>query len=369
MNGMKIARCAGAFLLMLLVCCARAEAPDIDLSQAQAVVDDASAGVNLSEILRSAMNGEISWDADDILNLITARIRSAVSEAFPSLAAVAAPLLLWALVRALLPGKGEGREKAAGYACVAACALMLMRMFAGVYQSVLTAVERLSGLTDAIVPALVTMLTLTGGTRASALITPMGALASRLSALAVQKCALPLCTAGACVAVADSMGGLKLKRLNGFVKTLLKWVLTSSVSIYLALMAMGGLVGGVYDGTALKSAKYAADSLLPVVGGKVAGMMDSITASLALLRNGVGLAGYAALGAVCVPPLIRCAVTALMCRFLAAASEPVGGERMSLLIDAFADALGLLAAVVASSAAFLVILIGAALGMGMRIAG
>lgn len=371
MNGMKIARIFIAVLVFLLAAAASGEMAEveIDFSKAQAVVNDAESDIDLSEILRSALNGEFAPDADSILERVVGYVRRAVSEAAPSVSAVAAPVLLWALIRNLLPLGGTGREKAAGYACLAACALTLMKMFEGAYRSALISAERLSKLADAVVPALVTMLTLTGGTRASALITPMGALASRFTAVAVQKCALPLCAAGVCVAVADGMGGLKLKRLNGFVRTLVKWILTSSVGAYLALMATGGLVGGVYDGTALKSAKYAADNLLPVIGGKVAGMMDSITASLALLRNGVGLTGYAALAAVCVPPMIRCAVTALMCRFLAAASEPVGGERVSQLMDAFADALGLLVAVIASSAAYLVVLIGAALGMGLRIAG
>ena len=358
-----------AALALLFAFAARGEAtpPDIDLSEAQAVVNE-TADVDLRALLRSVADGDFSPNADEILKWLAGEIKRSVSETAPSIAAVAAPLILWALIRNLLPGGGDGREKAAGYACVAACALTLMRMFEGAYQTVVTSAERLSRLTDALVPALTGMLTITGGTRASALITPMGALASRLTALAVQKCALPMCTAGACVAVADAMGGLRLKRLGGFVKTVVKWALTSSVSVYLALMATGGLVGGVYDGAALKSAKYAADNLLPVIGGKVAGMMDSITASLALLRNGVGVAGYAALSAVCLPPLIRCAVAALLCRFLAAVSEPVGGERVSALMDAFADALGLLVAVTASSAAYLVILIGAALGMGVRIA-
>ena len=368
---MRIARIAAAALTLLFALAARGEAveADIDLSEAQAVVNDAAADVDLAELMRLTASGAYAPDADEILTRLKAEIRRALSEAMPSIAAASAPLILWSLVRNLLPGMGEGRERAAGYACVAACALTLMRLFEGAYQSVAASVERLSRLTDAVVPALTAMLTVTGGTRASALITPMGALASRLTALAVQKCALPLCAAGACVAVADGMGGLKLKRLGGFAKTAVKWALTSSVSVYLALMATGGLVGGVYDGAALKGAKYAADNLLPVIGGKVAGMMDSITASLALLRNGVGLAGYAALFAVCLPPLIRCVVTSLLCRLLAAVSEPVGGERLSSLMDAFADALGLLVAVTASSAAYLVILIGAALGMGSRIAG
>ena len=339
----------------------------LDFSAVQEVVDGTDAGFEISDLLRSVSDGEGLSDPDAVISFVEERAIRLFRTILPDLAGVVVPVLIWALVKQLSGGRGGG--KYLDFACGTFCALTLLRVFAGAFRLASGATRQLMVLTDALVPVLVSMLVFTGGTHSAALITPMGALVSRFLALGVQKSALSLTAVAAGLSAADAMGGLKLKRLSAFVRAAAKWILKTAVGAYLALMATGGLISGAYDGAVLRGAKYAADNLLPIVGGEVAGMMDSLAASVTLLRSGAGLTGAAALMAVCMTPVIHCGCLALMCGFFSAIAEPVANERALRLLDAFSGVFRLLMAVVASAAALILVLIGAAMGMGQRIAG
>lgn len=370
-----IIRALALALFFMLGALARAEsaldlAEGLDLSGAQAVIDDSGETFSISDALKAFASGEFELDAERALSYIRSALNKAIREALPFMGGAALPLIIWAFVSKLLPGAKTAGARAAGYACYLACALALIGRFTGVHVQAESAIAYIAALTDALTPLLVSLLALTGGTRSASLITPMGALASRLIALVIQYGALTLCGVGAALAAASGIGGwMKLKRLTALVKSFAKWLLGAMLGAYLALMSTGGLIRSAYDGVTLKGAKYAADNLLPIIGGSVAGTMESLAASASLLRGAVGLTGSLALVSVCAKPMLAAAVASVACRFLSAIAEPVADEDMLGMLDAFSGAFSMLLAVIASAAALLLILIGATIGMGARLMG
>lgn len=363
-------RAVGLALLVLVLLAGSSvsygESERLDLSGLQAIVDETDTGIDLARLSALVSGDKEEIDIDALFTWAATKLKAQVDKLIPSLVSLTVSVLVWALTRQLTPRQGG---KYAEFACAALSAMILLRLYGAAFRLVAGAVERLMRLTDALVPVLVSMLALSGGTHTASLITPMGALISRLVALVVQKSALSLCSMSAALTAASAMGGLRLGRLGKFVNTVNRWLIKTAVGVYLALMATGGLISGAYDGALLKGARYAADNLLPIIGGEVAGMMDSLAASVTLLRGGAGVTAAAALLAVCFAPMMHCAALSLYCRFLAAAAEPVGEERALKLMDEFADVFGALMATVAAAGTLILILIGAALGMGQRIAG
>ena len=339
----------------------------LNLDAAQEIVNAGEYGWDLNRILRDAMSGEFELDADGITRFIRDELSELFSRILPDFAAALVPVLLFSLLTQLLPEKASGGAKMARFACAAASALTLTRRFHSEAELAKASIRQISSLTDALTPALTVMLTVTGGTRSASLITPAGALASRLMALAEEKGALALCAAGACVAVADGAGGLALRRLGAFLRSCAKKLLLVTTSCFFALVSTGGLLNGVYDGAALKGAKLAAGTFIPIIGGEIADTMESLASSASLLRGALGVTALAALLSVCLAPLLACACSALACRFCAAVCEPVGDERVLRMMDAFADLFMTLSAAVAASAALVFSFIGATLGLAMRL--
>jgi stage III sporulation protein AE len=134
------------------------------------------------------------------------------------------------------------------------------------------------------------------------------------------------------------------------------------MTLFLGLTAVCGVIGPAQDGVTLRAAKYAADSLLPVVGGDIADAMDGMAASASLVRSSAGVTGVLVMLAVCVRPVIRLTLGLLICRLSAALSEPVADGPLVRCAEQLGKATGLLLAAVAVSAALFVTLAGVCVG-------
>lgn len=343
-----------------------AETAAVDFSGFQRAAAEAGVELDVGGLLKTLLSGDVERAIHNLPEALQREGETIVRSVLPALIPAAIPALLWAVLAHLTSGSGA---RLARCACTLCCAAALLKHFSGVYELAYAAIGRAAGLNDALTPVLVTLLALTGGTRSAALITPMGALASRLMALAVQRAALPLATAGLGLSVSGAVGRLKLGRLASSARSLAKWILTTAVTAYLAMMSTGGLLSGAYDGAAMRGAKLAVDRLIPIIGGKVAGTMESLAASASVVRGAVGVAGFAALAVLCARPIVAALTAMAGLRLLAAVLEPVGDEAMAKLMDAFSAAYALLAASVTATLALTLILIGATAGLGVRLSG
>ena len=57
------------------------------------------------------------------------------------------------------------------------------------------------------------------------------------------------------------------------------------------LVISWALLSTGYDSAAVRTARYAVDNLLPVVGGEVANTMDALVSSVLLVKNAAGAVG------------------------------------------------------------------------------
>lgn len=368
---MKLIACL-IVLLSVFTCPAFAESAEalfesIDVSGAQLAADSANISIDVRQTVESFLSGEFEPNAESVITYAVNAIRGAVSDVLPDISAALFPILVWAFASRLMPSDSGGSSRVAEYACFLACALSPVRLFVGCLETCKAAVSSLSRLTDAFTPVLVSLLALTGGVKSASLITPMGALASRFLRILAGDATLALCSAGAALSIADCMGGVKLKRLAELTKAFAKWLLCAMLGAYLALMSTGGLISGAYDGVSVKTAKYLSGSLIPFVGGDISGTMESLWAGASLMRSAVGLTASAVMLAACIKPMLGAFACSILCRFIAAVTEPVGDGAMLSMLDSLSGAFKMLVAITACAAALSLILIGATIGLGARV--
>lgn len=351
--------------------CEGAEAllKSIDTQALDEVLAQNGAELKFSSLVQAFLSGEWEMDPSKAFKWLKNIAFGSFSAIYEFIPVVALPVLIWSVVKCLFPDSGAGRTRSAGYLVRVVMSLSLLRLFREIYLAAENALQVLSGLTDALVPVLVTLLTLTGGTRSAALITPMGALASRMTSHVISEASLLLVSVTAALSVANTLGGLRLKRLYDFVKRLNKWLLSTMLGAYIAMMSTGGLIAGAYDGAMLKGAKYAADQLLPIVGGDIAGAMDSLKASAQLVRSASGIAALIALSYISIKPMLLSFMASMGLKLFSALTEPVSDEDIGDLLDRFSFVFSNLLSVVAAASAIILILIGATIGLGERILG
>ena len=361
-----------AFLAVLLLFCvgARAEG-DIDavvgaLDLGSFEEAAAGTGIDVRTMLLSIASGEDAWRLEDVLPALRDAFLDEFRRAVTLVAALLAPALLSAIAR-MLAGEGKGGGAVAQLSCLV-CAAQLVLWFVRLAAEAEALIAGVARLADGVFPVLASLLSLSGATASAAMVTPLSALAGNAFSRLLAGVGLKLCTVAAALAAAGHLSPrLRLERLFSLVRSVANWLSGVLMTGFLGLSAVRALLGTGYDSAAVRTARYAVDNLLPVVGGEVANTMDALVSSVLLVKNAAGVTGLIALLLLCARPLL-CLVAALFAlRLISALLEPVAEEGLTALADKFSQVAGMLLVLCVSAAVILTLLLGGTLTAGQGV--
>ena len=134
--------------------------------------------------------------------------------------------------------------------------------------------------------------------------------------------------------------------------------------MFISVTALQSLGAAAADGVSLRTAKYAVDNLVPVVGGMFADTMDTLVGASLLIKNALGLTGLLLLLFTAGGPMLQTLAAVLIYRAAAALLEPVADSRVCACIQDFSDVLMLFFIIQLSVGAMFLLLIAQILAVG-----
>ena len=152
-----------------------------------------------------------------------------------------------------------------------------------------------------------------------------------------------------------AVGEQALKKIRDQLKKLCAWFLKTVLTIFLTYMSVTGVVTGTVDKSAVKAAKAAISTAVPVIGSTLADASESLLLSASLVKNSVGIYGIFAFAAIFLLPFLRIGGHYLMMKGTAALCAMVGSKRLSELTEDFCSAMGLLLGMTGTMCALCVI--------------
>lgn len=146
-----------------------------------------------------------------------------------------------------------------------------------------------------------------------------------------------------------------MERVGELLKKIITWVLSGLLTLFTAYLTISGAVAGAADAQAVKLAKTAVSTAVPVVGGILSEAAESVLAGAGLLRGMLGTFGALAVLGSCLLPFLRlgCQYLLYQCASLVAATA--GPKKLTKLLAMLGDAFGLVLAMTAASALLLII--------------
>lgn len=142
--------------------------------------------------------------------------------------------------------------------------------------------------------------------------------------------------------------------INGISK-IATWILSLCATLYAALLTIQGAVGTSADSMSLKTAKYFASSLVPVVGGAVGEAMSSIFSSMSLLKTTTGTAGIIICVVIFLPPIIEIVCYKLAFSLCSSIGQILGADRISSLLKSASTVAGIMLALLICYAMLIII--------------
>jgi len=196
-------------------------------------------------------------------------------------------------------------------------------------------VDRMVTFMQAILPVLLTLLVAVGGFTAAAIYQPVVFVSIALIATVIRNVILPLILFSALLTLVSNLSPkFKVSNLAGLIRNISMGLLGAMSTIFLGVLSIQGVAGAVGDSVVLRTAKFATDAFVPVVGGMFSDALEAIVSSSLLIKNAVGIAGVAVVLAIMLMPLLKILCLALIYKLAGAIIEPVeDGQMVGCLND------------------------------------
>lgn len=257
-------------------------------------------------------------------------------------------LLVLGVAAALLEhvGRSFQSQEAAKFAqAVAYLALVAVALqaFSATTLYIRTAIQNITGLMEAVLPLLTTLLAALGSFSTIALLRPVMLVTANLIGLFLANWVIPAIFLATVVELTAQLTGMKLSGLSGLLRQLGTVSLGLGLTVFLAVVAIFRLVGPVTDSVFLRTGKFMANAFIPVVGKLFSDAAEVVFGSTFLLKNAVGITGLFIVLMLTLLPLLKLFAVVFVYRLSGALLGPVGAGPIADALITMANNLVLVA--------------------------
>lgn len=296
----------------------------------------------IGETLVKLASGQMVLDASQLLSWLKSCIAGSFQTSLWRMTRLMAPALLTACAEWLQNGKSAA-GKAAQYAGLLMTMVFLVSDLQEHTLLCTQTIQKMADWMQALFPMMITLLAAVGGTASSAFYQPaVMAAAGSMTAL-IQQVTLPLAVS---VAVLTMVGGisesLRVSRLCRLFRQAACWTLSLGFTVFIGVMSVQGIHSAALDGLSIRTAKFAMDRFIPIVGGMFADTVDTLVGCSLVVHNALGVLGLILLLGALLLPLLRVVMTMFLYRTAAALLQPVSDNPLCRAIGSYADVFQLL---------------------------
>ncbi|MFZ5633639.1 MAG: stage III sporulation protein AE [Bacillota bacterium] len=307
--------------------------------------------VNFKELVYKIARNEISFKPQDIAKNVTAYVfREVVANS-----SLLGKLIILAIICAVLQNLTSAFDRGStGQLSYMVTYLVLVTLAIGSFTLAVEAgreaVDRMVTFMQAILPVLLTLLVAVGGFTAAAIYQPGLFVSITLIATIIRNVILPLILFSAILGLVSNLSPkFKVSNLAGLFKTVAMGLLGLMSTVFMGLLSIQGVAGAVGDSVVLRTAKFATDAFVPVVGGMFSDALEAIVSSSLLIKNALGIAGVIVVLYVMLMPLLKIFCLAFIYKLAGALIQPVEDGQMVSCLNDLGNSLILVFAVVATA--------------------
>ena len=315
------------------------------------------------QLLQQLASGQPVLSAQEVLQKLLKDAAGIFAKSIWRMTRLIAPVLLAASAEWLHPGGQAAR--AARYAGLLMTAAVLVVDLQEYVQLTQETVGSMADCMQALFPILVTLLAAVGGTAGSAFYQPAMMAAAGTMTTLIRQVTMPLAVSVAVLTMVDALSdGVRVGRLRRLLRQTANWTLGLGFTVFIGVMTVQGLSTAVVDGVSIRTAKYAMNHFIPIVGGMFSDTVDTLVGCSLVVHNAVGTLGLLLLLGKLLLPLVRIVLAQFLYRSASALLEPMADSPLCRAIGDYAEVFSLLFAIQLSVGAMFLLLIAQVMMVG-----
>lgn len=292
-------------------------------------------------------------DSDEILELITTEnvfshiwefLKGGIKTPIACGGAILSVILISAVI---ISTTNDSAMASCGFASViSATAVIIVPIYSLIKTSV-EAMQSSSVFMTAFIPVFA-VVTIASGAAASG--TAMSALlltASQAVSFIANFIVLPLMSGYLGISIASSVSPVVFKTgIADGIKKISFWTMSLTSTIFIGILSIQTAVTSATDTLTTKTAKFVIGSAVPVAGMALSEALTTVTASMGILKTGIGLYGVIACALIFLPLLIEMLLWRLMLNVTAAISDLFSVESISGILRSVDTVLSVLIGII-----------------------
>ncbi len=282
------------------------------------------------EMIRKIIKGEKVFDKDAIMEQLSDVVFSELKVSLEFLAKIIAITMISALLTNL-QGTFEDSSisKIANYVTYMVLAILILGSFYQLMEVVKVTIGNMVRFMEIIMPILLTFLIIAGGPNTKILFHPMIIGAVNIIGVLVQNVIVPLIYFSFIVSILANLSQrAELKKISELGRQIITFIITAAFTIFIGIITIYGLSTKM-DGITIRTAKFAIDNFVPIVGGFLSDTVETVIGSSAILKNGIGIIGLVVLIIITILPVIKISVLLFIYKVIGAVVEPIVSSNIS----------------------------------------
>lgn len=229
----------------------------------------------------------------------------------------------------------ESISQVAFYACYALIIILLSKSFIISISVAKDVINEVSDFMNALLPVLVTMISIAGGITQAATLDPIVLGAVVFIPKIYSNVIIPMILMGFVLEFANNISTEhKITNLCKLFKQVIIWFQGILVTIFIGLLTIRGITSTTIDAVTLKTAKFAIDNFIPIVGKAFSDAITSVAGYSLIIKNAISSIGLVVIILILLHPLIKLVLITFIYKLSAALIEPISDSRITKSIEA-----------------------------------
>lgn len=297
----------------------------------------------------------LSVSLESLFSLILGILRQGWAQPMKGLLTAAAAVILCGVASAFAGGNTK-TESAVSFICGMGLITGIFAVAAESLNAGVSAIKIASLFEKSLIPVLAFLMTASGNPTAAASVQGAAFAAAQAVEAVASDVALPLSlTSGLLGMIGSVMPSVKLSSVSSLIRKVMTVTLSSCAGLFSGFLTIKCVLASAADSMGFRGIRFAANTLIPVVGGAVSEAFGSISASAGLIKNTVAVYAVISLCLMCIPVIINFTLWILSMKIASCIAELIGAAACGEIINHIGFVFAMMNAVIILSLAVFVI--------------
>jgi len=212
------------------------------------------------------------------------------------------------------------------------------------------AVDNMVNFMEIMLPPMLGLLIAVGGTTTSVMFNPLIIGTVNIVGTVIRGIIFPLIFFSFIIGLLSKISDkIQFGRLAELIRGAAVTIIGIALTVFIGVISMYGVASKV-DGVTIRTAKFAVDKFIPIIGKFLSDAVETVVGCSAILKNAVGVIGLFALFLICIIPVMKIISIIFLYKLTIAIIEPISGQKEIECLNEVSKSLTLILASILSVA-------------------